>query len=50
MAELPTARSNQSIWPWRFAEADPQASASHDFTADGLRKLAAGLEAVAPPG
>ena len=34
----------------RFVGADPEASSSHDYTADGLRKLAAGLEAVAPSG
>ena len=34
----------------RFAEADPPVSASHNVTADSLRKLAAAIEAVAPSG
>ncbi len=34
----------------RFTEADPPVSASHNVTADGLRKLAAAIEAVAPSG
>jgi hypothetical protein len=34
----------------RFAETDPQATVSHEYTAEGLRKLAAGLDAVAASG
>lgn len=34
----------------RFAEADLPVSVSHNVTADGLRKLAAAIEAVAPSG